>query len=204
MMTRRIWTLVLIGAALGACSLIDSTPPGPGRGEERPRPAKPILSPNAEPLTGGALGQRPCREALDGWVARIDTDHDGRISRAEFLADARAQFARMDLDQDGFITADELSTYRDPFLPHEEPAPLRRPRPEGGPGQPPAGGPGREPSGPTATADPVMSADTNLDFKVSLDEFLRQATALFDSLDIDHSGTLDSGKVTRRCPVVPA
>jgi Ca2+-binding EF-hand superfamily protein len=38
----------------------------------------------------------------------LDTDKDGRITKEEFLAPARQHFARMDLNGDGKITADDL------------------------------------------------------------------------------------------------
>jgi len=212
-----------LGVTLAACGGPGGPPPGdpPDGGPGRQTP--PVLSPNAEPLTGGPLGPpRPCAEVLASWGQRVGAAHDGTVSRAAFLADAEAQFARMDLDHDGFITADELSDYREPFRPRPPEGgkgDRRGPPPggggggRGGPGGPGGGGPGGfggppggggGPSGARQTsantADPVMSADTNLDFRVSRDEFLRQAEAVFDSLDRDHSGRLDAAKLARFCP----
>ena len=48
-----------------------------------------------------------------------------------------------------------------------------------------------------------MSADTNLDFKVSLAEFLDQAAGLFDRLDMDHDGVLALAEVNQSCPAAP-
>ena len=47
--------------------------------------------------------------------AAMDTDHDGRISRAEWLAAGRHErgFAMMDADHDGFVTVDELKAGRE-------------------------------------------------------------------------------------------
>lgn len=42
-----------------------------------------------------------------GRLAKIDTNNDGKISRAEHLAAAEARFKRMDKDGDGFITREE-------------------------------------------------------------------------------------------------
>jgi Ca2+-binding EF-hand superfamily protein len=41
-------------------------------------------------------------------LKRMDTDNDGKISKAEALAAAEARFARADANQDGFITQDEV------------------------------------------------------------------------------------------------
>jgi len=43
-----------------------------------------------------------------GMMMRADTNGDGMISRAEFMAQAEARFARMDKNGDGVISADEL------------------------------------------------------------------------------------------------
>lgn len=43
-------------------------------------------------------------------LATLDTDHDGRWSKAEWLAGGRRErgFDRLDADHDGFVTTDEL------------------------------------------------------------------------------------------------
>jgi len=85
-----------------------------------------LFSPNGEPITGGPLGQRPCAEAMGDWFDRLDSQHRDAISREAFLADARAQFAKMDLDHDGWITPAELSIYREPYTPPDEPVRRRQ------------------------------------------------------------------------------
>jgi Ca2+-binding EF-hand superfamily protein len=47
-----------------------------------------------------------------GGVMAADTDHDGKVSHAEFTAMATARFARMDANSDGDITADEMPAPR--------------------------------------------------------------------------------------------
>jgi hypothetical protein len=92
--------------ALAACG---------GHRDREPQSARstgPLYSPNGEPLSGGPLGHPSCQEALAGWFDRIDAHHVGTIDLAAFLADARRQFAAMDLNHDGQITPDELAQYR--------------------------------------------------------------------------------------------
>lgn len=48
---------------------------------------------------GGRRGDR---------MARLDSDEDGRISRAEFLAAPNPLFDRLDSDDDGVVTAEEI------------------------------------------------------------------------------------------------
>ena len=142
-----------------------------------------LFSPNGEPLTGG----KPCGDTMTLWFSRMDAGHSGRLERKDFLADAQTQFKRMDLDHDGFITADELSAFRAPFL---------RPADDGEAETPPRGEAG-------SGTDPVMSADGNLDFKVTLAEFLKQAGDVFDHLDSDHDGTLSPLEIRGFCPPAP-
>jgi len=42
-----------------------------------------------------------------GFVQHFDTDHDGRVSKAEFLRPAEEQFKQMDRNGDGYISLDE-------------------------------------------------------------------------------------------------
>jgi hypothetical protein len=49
------------------------------------------------------------------------------------------------------------------------------------------------------TSDPVMSADTNLDNKVTLEEFMTYAQKKFLELDSNHDGVLSRDEVLARC-----
>ena len=119
---------------------------------------------------------------MAAWFNRTDTNHDHTIDLAEFLADARRQFALMDLDHDGEITPDELAIYRAPYdMDIAELAP-----PDVDQSETTADTRGRGRGGNTAGSsnssrkvdlsngegDPVMAADVNLKFRVGLDDFL--------------------------------
>jgi hypothetical protein len=43
-----------------------------------------------------------------GHFKRVDTDNDGKVSKAEALAAAEAMFARADANADGFVTREEM------------------------------------------------------------------------------------------------
>lgn len=45
-------------------------------------------------------------------LARLDADHDGKITQQEFVASRGAVFERVDLDHDGKITREELVAFR--------------------------------------------------------------------------------------------
>ena len=162
--------------ALGLAGCADRGHPprqdsGPDGGNARPS-AAPVFSPNGEPLSGGALGQPSCALAMDYWFLRADTDRDERLGREEFLADARAQFARMDVDHVGYLTSDALRRYRAPFQ--------KETRPRGIP-------------------DPVASADRNLDFKVTEPELLQRAGGVFEQMDAARKDFLDRADLAAYC-----
>jgi len=62
-------------------------------------------------ITADELGDMAGR-GPGGGVMAADTDHDGKVSHAEFTALATARFARMDANSDGEITADEMPAPR--------------------------------------------------------------------------------------------
>jgi Ca2+-binding EF-hand superfamily protein len=67
------------------------------------------------PGGGDAMGERGGR---GGMMARFDTDHDGRISHAEALAQAEAHFAKLDTNKDGFIDKAEMDAAHDRMKQH--------------------------------------------------------------------------------------
>lgn len=75
-----------------------------------------------------ALAALPGEGALFGAVvADVDTDRDGRISRAEYTSlDAMTDFDAMDTDRDGFATAAELGAW----VKVTQPRPRERTRPD--------------------------------------------------------------------------
>ncbi len=67
------------------------------------------------PAAAAAPGQRygydgPSGDAVRAKLKDMDTDHDGRWSKAEWLAGGRNAkgFDRMDTDHDGYLTPEEL------------------------------------------------------------------------------------------------
>jgi Ca2+-binding EF-hand superfamily protein len=51
---------------------------------------------------------------LDNWIAARDTNHDGKMMRAELQAAPMSVFDRADANHDGFVDQKELSAFRDP------------------------------------------------------------------------------------------
>lgn len=62
--------------------------------------------------TEGKCGEGKCGDAS---FARTDTDHDGRVSRAELLAvapKANAEFDAIDVNHDGYLSEGEVYQFR--------------------------------------------------------------------------------------------
>ena len=164
----------------------------------RPGTRQVFVSPMGEPFRAAA--DQPYPSAA--WAAQADSDHDGWISRAEFIADARRFFATLDTDHDGRLTPEEVEAYerhvapeialygsigdrRDaPLIPYVRPGLL---------------GPGRSNYGGEMGAgryawlnvpEPVAAADSDIDRLVSVGEFAAAAGRRFDALDRKEAGRL--------------
>ncbi len=103
--------LCLSSAALAQPGLPDR-PTGKERGC-RPFAEQLYLSPMGEPFRAPAGQPYPAA----AWFAGADADHDGRLTRAEFGADAERFFRRLDTDHDGEIDPPELTAYETDIAP---------------------------------------------------------------------------------------
>ncbi|GAA0330077.1 hypothetical protein GCM10009087_45340 [Sphingomonas oligophenolica] len=62
-------------------------------------------------ITADEVSDMPGR-GPGGGVMAADTNHDGKVSHAEFTALATARFAKLDVNGDGQVTPDEMSAPR--------------------------------------------------------------------------------------------
>ncbi len=102
--------LILALVAAPQTSLAQSPPPP---GAPPPRPPALFVSPSGEPFRPTPGGGDP----FDAWFAKADANHDGRIDRAEFRADAQAFFKVVDANGDGVIDGFEVTTYEHKIAP---------------------------------------------------------------------------------------
>jgi Ca2+-binding EF-hand superfamily protein len=140
---------------------------------------------------GGMAGRGP-----GGGLMAADTIHDGKISHAEFAAQAAARFARLDANGDGQISPDEMKATMERM--HEAMGGHRGP---GGPGgammPPPPGGPmgGTMSGGGHHGHGMLERLDTNHDGRISRDEMRADMDRHFDKLDTNHDGFIDKAEM---------
>lgn len=114
---------------------------------------------------GGGMGER--------MMARIDTNGDGMISKAENRAMVEARFARMDADKDGMVEAGEG----------------RKGWGKRGEGR---GGKAKGMRGGRGGGAGMMMADTNKDGAISKAEFDAMSAQRFAKLDTNSDGKIDA------------
>ncbi|NEX93567.1 hypothetical protein [Caulobacter sp. 17J65-9] len=200
----------LLCSALSACAHQGPPPHGPERGPPPgDRPARPQLfvSPWGQPYRAPPSAPYP----VQAWFAETDADHDGRITRAEFVAGADRFFGVLDTSKDGLIRGDEVSVYEETIVPEMLPRVAAGGPPGGGPGGMGGhrrgggfmkGGKGHRggyqgvaPYALLNEPHPVRGADADLSQSVSRDEFKAAAKRRFDLLDTDQDGALTAAEL---------
>lgn len=173
---------------------------------------------------GHFSSESDARVPVRAWFLRVDANHDDRISLDEFEAEADATFRHYDLNGDGTIMVPELEKARmqdHQGGPDQPPSPENGDSGKPGAGGPGMGGPGMGGPGMGGAdmphpdgggrrgggghggggnsfpggVDPIMAADSNVDFRVTREEFHAYAQALFESLDANHDGALTEDEV---------
>lgn len=186
----------------------------PGAGRDR-RALNVFLSPSGEPFRGG----RDDPYVSAAWFGRADGDHDGRLTPAEFRADAVRFFHTLDVDGSGVIDGFEVQAYEQTVAPeiqprigglhgeegmdetlfHERRGGGGRRRAEDGAGR--VGRSGRQVAGdrrPEGASlfgmlnepEPLTAADADLDGRVSLAEWIARTDRRFALLDEGGRGYL--------------
>ena len=100
---------------LAGCASASDGPPGgasPTRGPRRP-PPNVFISPSGEPFRS----EPDAPYASTPWFQGADTNGDGRLTPAEFLADAERAFRKLDTNGDGVIDGFEINAYEETVAP---------------------------------------------------------------------------------------
>lgn len=111
-------TLFCLAALLSGCATqhpphFRGGPPGGGPDGPRPERGRLFASPMGEPFRSTRDGGDPAR----AWFDQADTNHDGNLSPAEFLADADRFFTVLDRGKDGEIDPDDVTYYETVLFP---------------------------------------------------------------------------------------
>ena len=111
-------------------------------------------------------------------IFQSDSNSDGVLTRAEFDAGRAAQFARLDADNNGQLTREEMRAGRGDRGEHRG----RR------------GHRGRGPGGPGG----LEGADANNDGNITREEFLARPIAMFERLDANRNGVIEASERPQR------
>lgn len=204
------------GVGLAACGDDDAPRrhgPPPGMVDRRPPPEAPVTTLAGRPLSDG--GPADCPALLGAWLATVDGDRDGALSLAEALADADRLLAEIDTSHDGYATPIEIEAWRERVAPDAYADRRLKRQPGGAEDEPAQGGgkhrgagldsggnpaAGRLDSGLRGQPDPIMAADTSLDFRVDKAELEARVKSRFDRLDTDRNGSLSAAELEVFCP----
>lgn len=182
---------------------------------ETPPPATPpaaflFVTPMGEAVRGDRGGEA----LVDRWFAAADTDHDGKLGRGEFRADALRVFASLDRDGDGRISPEEVTDYEARIVPEitggaSGPAAawggaLEHGAIAGSSDGNPARGPAYSSFRQGAARfsilnipEPVAGADADFDRTITRAEFVAAAARRFALLDSDEDGALARAELPR-------
>jgi hypothetical protein len=164
-----------------------------------------FFSPSGQPFRAQPGDPYP----VAAWIAQADTDHDGKISYDEFMADSKQFFVKLDVNHDGYISSPENTAYENKVAPEI----LRiDPRID----QPPRyhvndddivtdNDPrlrnyvktiqGASQYSVLDEPQPVRAADKNYDFRISGDEWTNATAARFKTLDRNDDGFLTANEL---------
>jgi len=151
-----------------------------------------FISPSGKPFRA-PVGQ-PYPSAT--WFAEADADHDGRLTRDEFRADADAYFKVLDTNGDGQISMIEVTHWEEDLVP--ELGALATGNFGGRAGRGAAQGRNELDTRTQGAAlfslinepHPIRGADADFSFTVGKAEWRAASDRRFDLLDADHDGVI--------------
>lgn len=196
---------VSLGLALaGLPALAQDAPPHEGEGQRRPAPvakataakaapakAAPAVAKKAAPAKPGAnASARPAAKPGAKVGAKADTkpplrsldkNHDGRVTKDEFLAGSKKRFAKADANKDGVISPQEGKAAKAALKEKQAKREAKR-LAEGKP---------VKRGKPAKAAKPYLSTlDANKDGRVSQKEYLARREKQFSKMDANRDGSV--------------
>ena len=197
-MTARL--LILVAAAAASLSTASLAAGAAFAAEPRPQTtplAEPnlFISPSGQPYRSKAGEPYP----VVAWFEKTDTNHDGKIDRDEFKAEATAFFNMLNVRKNGVIDDEIVDIYEKKLVPEIINANILQPGAQSSSSGSGYAAPGSDYKtqrqgaaqyGLLNNAEPLRSADHSFRGMIRLQDVLAQADANFDALDYDHKGYL--------------
>jgi Ca2+-binding EF-hand superfamily protein len=121
------------------------------------------------------------------WLSAMDTDHDGTVSKQEFLIYMDTQFDKADPDHDGTLDRNEVAALRKNLGITGSAASSGKTAPSGQ----------KDASNSSGPKLWLSTMDTDSDGTVSKEEFTVYMDAQFEKADSDHDGTLDQKELAQ-------
>jgi Ca2+-binding EF-hand superfamily protein len=199
----KIWAVAGLALLTTACA---SGPPhrgggrfgggfGGGFGDEGDGPPRPriqlFVSPSGQPFRAPPGQPYPVAQ----WFAQADHDHDGKLTRAEFEADADAYFKVLDTNGDGSISMPEVTRWEEVLVPEISQVADMGVSSVGGRGAPSRNSLDTRRQGAAAFSlvnepHPIRGADADFSMSVDKAEWRAAAERRFALLDVDGDGVV--------------
>ncbi|MGE4265737.1 MAG: EF-hand domain-containing protein [Desulfovibrio sp.] len=186
-----VLALCLLFPLAQSAALAQDAPPHEGEGVRRPVPA-PAAKAQARAQKASAVTRKvpaatagrkvpAAKRDAKPPLRSVDANHDGRVTREEFLAGTKKRFAKADANRDGVISAQEAKAAKLALQQKRAKAEARR-QAKGKPVKPRKSG---------ASSKPYLSAlDANKDGRVSQKEYLARREKKFKEMDVNRDGVV--------------
>lgn len=165
--------------------------PAPQKGKPAAHDAKAVSKPGAKPAAkpGAKPGPKTAEAKAAAKAKRdakplhsLDANHDGRITKAEYMKPAKKRFSKADANRDGVVSPKEAADFKAKQLKNEE----RLDRKRAAEGKPP-----RKHRKSTRPPKPYLSTfDADKDGRVTQKEYLARREKKFTEMDANHDGVV--------------
>ncbi len=145
-----------------------------------------FISPMGQPFRSASGQPYPVVQ----WFKAADADHDGKLDKAEFKADAQSFFGVLDRNRDGMVTDSEIVYYETVLVPELNASGQAAENDTSDKTKLAGDLQGAAPYALINDAEPVRSADDSFIGRLTLKAFLARADHNFDVLDEPGKGYL--------------